>query len=658
MASKAPKFCADFAAKPCACANHSTSDTASASNFQDVFVAHAHLDLTVNFEEKTLSGSATLTLRLADASKLTSLAVDGVVPVTLDTHEALDIRTVEICSSKQSAAFKVVDFTRFGKALHISLPENSFLTEETACESQVSIFYSTLPSSPATTWLNPAQTHGKKKPYLFTQGQPCLNRALFPCMDTPAVRFTYSSVLRVPPGFSAVMSADVCGASDATSAGTGECEFQALSFSMPQPIPSYLVALAVGDLVYREIGPRSKVWSEPSQIEEAAWEFDGMPEKYLAAADRLFGPYSWDTYDILVMPPSFPFGGMENPRMTFVTPCLLAGDRSLGDVIAHEIAHSWFGNLVTNANWSEFWLNEGFTMFAQRRITDAVHGKAFTALEATTGRKILVDDVNEFGPDNKLTRLRCPIEAGVDPEDTYNEVPYEKGFAMVSYLRNCVGSDEKFDEWLGTYAKRFAFTSIVAEDMFNLFFEAFPKLKEQIDVNVWLHKPGMPDWLPDLSVADELISPVEELLKAWGACSDDATMNQLLSKSADVKQWVTYQQLHFLDQLLELKTVTTDSVDRIGRDYGYLASGNAEVRLRFGLIIIDRGLETQYGYVKDFLRCQGKQKYTLPLYRALCRKDNKTLEVAKLVWDETKEGLHPNVQRAVEKTFAEVQGDS
>jgi len=558
---------------------------------------------------------------------------------------------VDICDSvglMTPREFEVKEFTRFGQALHFTVPSAGFVQDGEFFEVKVSIAYATSPKAPATGWMTPAQTHGKEKPFLFTQGQACLNRSLFPCMDTAAVRMTYACALRVPKGFTAVMSAEVSG-SDA-----GDGDLVTFRFNMPQPIPSYLVAMAVGDLVSKDIGPRSKVWSEPTQVEAAAYEFQDMPEKYILAAEKLYGPYKWDTYDIVVMPPSFPFGGMENPRMTFVTPCLLAGDRSLGDVIAHEIAHSWFGNLVTNANWSEFWLNEGFTMFAQRRITDEVHGKAFTALEATTGRKILIDDINEIGEEAPLTRLRVPIEKGVDPEDTYNECPYEKGFAMVAYLRHCVGSDEAFDAWLRQYTEKFAFQSIVAEDMFDFFFETFPEHKDNIAVDVWLHKPGVPTWLPDLSIGQELLEPVRELLNALEAAgSSAAALAPLVARGAEVKAWVTYQHLHFLDRLLDLNTVSAEAADLIGEAYGFLASGNAEVRLRFGLVIVEKRMSSRYGYVADFLRCQGKQKYTLPLYRALCKEGKQGRDLALETWLATREALHPNVKRVVSKALEE-----
>ncbi|XP_023933326.1 aminopeptidase B-like, partial [Lingula anatina] len=250
---------------------------------------------------------------------------------------------------------------------------------------------------PGVCWLDPAQTAGKVKPYMYTQGQASCNRSFFPCQDTPAVKCPYSATVKVPKGFTAVMSA-----SESRKEATAEDDHETFFFSLQQPVQSYLVALAVGDLASAEIGPRSRVWTEPSMLEKAKNEFDGEVEIFLSKGEELFGPYQWGRYDLLVMPPSFPYGGMENPCLTFVTPCLLVGDKSLTDVVIHEISHSWFGNLVTNANWGEFWLNEGFTMFAQRRIMEELPGlgKAYTCLEATTGLALLRQHMDDTGEDH------------------------------------------------------------------------------------------------------------------------------------------------------------------------------------------------------------------------------------------------------------------
>ncbi|EPQ20361.1 Aminopeptidase B [Myotis brandtii] len=409
-------------------------------------------------------------------------------------------------------------------------------------------------------WLAPEQTAGKEKPFVYTQGQAVLNRAFFPCFDTPAVKCTYSALIQVPDGFTAVMSAD-------TWERRGPHGF---FFRMSHPIPSYLVALAIGDLASAEVGPRSRVWAEPCLVEAARQEYDGVIEEFLAAGEKLFGPYVWGRYDVLFMPPSFPFGGMENPCLTFVTPCLLAGDRSLADVIIHEISHSWFGNLVTNANWSEFWLNEGFTMYAQRRIS---------------------------------TRL-----FGVDPDDTYNETPYEKGFCFVSYLAHLVGDQDQFDRFLQAYVKEFKFQSILADDLLEFYLEYFPELKQRkvdaipgFEFDRWLNTPGWPPYLPDLSPGDALMKPAEELAQLWAAPELDMPAIEAVA----IGSWKTYQLVYFLDKVLQKSPLPPGNVKKLGELYPKISGArNAELRLRWGQIVLRNDLQEDFGKVKDFLQSQ------------------------------------------------------
>src|SRR5512133_1558059 len=267
---------------------------------------------------------------------------------------------------------------------------------------EVAIHYRTAPDAMALQWLDPEQTEGKVAPYLFSQCQQIHARTMVPCQDTPIARVSYQAEVTVPEGLTAVMSAGPDG-DEAT--GDGRHVFR---FTMPQPIPSYLLALAVGRLESRDLSPRSRVWAEPETVAAAAWEFVDV-ENMILKAEGLFGPYPWDRYDMLVLPPSFPYGGMENPRMTFLTPTLLAGDRSLVDVVAHELAHSWTGNLVTNASMEHFWLNEGFTVWAERRILEAIHGEEAAKLGWAIGQKALEESIARFGADSPLTKLRTHL---------------------------------------------------------------------------------------------------------------------------------------------------------------------------------------------------------------------------------------------------------
>ena len=293
---------------------------------------------------------------------------------------------------------------------------------------EVTIDYQTSPDAVALQWLAPVQTEGGKHPFLFSQCQAIHARTVVPLQDSPRVRVSYQAEVTVPEALSAVMSAGPAGARPGPTRGT-----RTFLFEMPQPIPPYLMALAVGDLQSRDLSPRSRVWSEPATVERAAWEFAKI-EEMITTAERLFGTYEWERYDMLVLPPSFPYGGMENPRMNFLTPTLLAGDRSLVDVVAHELAHSWTGNLVTNATMDHFWLNEGATVWAERRILEALHGPEEAVLSWAIGQTALDNEFERFGPGSPLTRLRTDLK-GVDPDDAFSSIPYEKGSRFLPDLR-------------------------------------------------------------------------------------------------------------------------------------------------------------------------------------------------------------------------------
>ncbi|NXK72857.1 AMPB Aminopeptidase, partial [Amazona guildingii] len=531
-------------------------------------------------------------------------------------------------------------FASFGRALLIPLPR---------AEQRLSLQIDyEAGEGPGVCWLAPEQTAGKQKPFMYTQGQAVLNRSFFPCFDTPSVKCTYSATVKVPEGFVAVMSAT----------SWEKKEDNTFVFEMSHPIPSYLIALAVGDIVAADVGPRSRVWAEPCLIEAAKKEYDGVIEEFLAVGEKLFGPYVWGRYDILFMPPSFPFGGMENPCLTFVTPCLLAGDRSLADVIIHEISHSWFGNLVTNASWGEFWLNEGFTMYAQRRISTEVYGLAYTCLEAATGRALLRQHMDNTGEDHPLNKLRVVIEPGlwergINPEDTYNETPYEKGFCFVSYLAHLVGDQSKFDAFLQAYVNRFKFQSITADDALGFFLEYFPELKEKgvdsipgFEFSRWLDTPGWPPFLPDLSPGDALMKPAEELAELWAA--DGLNMEAI--EGVDITAWRTYQLVYFLDQVLQKSPLPQGNVEGLSKMYPKISrSQNAELRLRWCQIILKNDLEAEYSKVKDFLHSQGKQKYTLPLYRAMWAGSEAAQALAMETFSATAPQLHVNVQNYVKK---------
>ncbi|CAO2637017.1 Aminopeptidase B [Lemmus lemmus] len=575
-------------------------DVASASSFRAFEILHLHLDLRAEFGppgpgpgSRGLTGTAVLELRC--------LLPEGASELRLDSHSCLQVTAATLRWGQpgdqqplaEPVQFHTQPFSHYGQALCVTFPQPCRAGERF----QLELTYR-VGEGPGVCWLAPEQTAGKKKPFVYTQGQAVLNRAFFPCFDTPAVKCPYSALVEVPDGFTAVMSASTW----------EKRESNKFFFRMCQPIPSYLIALAIGDLASAEVGPR---------------------------------------YDLLFMPPSFPFGGMENPCLTFVTPCLLAGDRSLADVIIHEISHSWFGNLVTNANWGEFWLNEGFTMYAQRRISTILFGAAYTCLEAATGRALLRQHMDVSGEENPLNKLRVKIEPGVDPDDTYNETPYEKGYCFVSYLAHLVGDQDQFDKFLKAYVEEFKFQSILAEDFLEFYLEYFPELKKKrvdaipgFEFDRWLNTPGWPPYLPDLSPGDSLMKPAEELAELWVTSELDMQAIEAVS----ISTWKTYQLVYFLDKILQKSPLPPGNVKKLGETYPKISNArNAELRLRWGQIILKNDHQEEFWKVKEFLQSQGKQKYTLPLYHAMMSGSEMARTLAKDTFAATAPQLHSNV---------------
>ncbi|MCP4235881.1 MAG: aminopeptidase, partial [Aestuariibacter sp.] len=401
-------------------------DYHSLSNPGEMKVTHLDLDLTADFDAKRLKGSVTLTFDklAADASEL-----------VLDTRE-LDIQSVS--ANGESLAFTLDEADpELGAALRIQVPDGI---------NQVTVSYQTSPQASGVQWLTPAQTAGKQHPFLFTQAQAVHARSFIPLQDSPQVRVTYTAKIKTPEELLAVMSAS----NDPDTPRDGEYDF-----TMPQPIPSYLIALAIGDLQFKAMGERTGVYAEPALLDAAAEEFEDT-ESMLEVTEQTYGAYSWDRYDLLILPPSFPFGGMENPRLSFITPTVIAGDKSLVSLIAHELAHSWSGNTVTNATWRDLWLNEGFTTYLTYRIMEMVYGHDRYRKEAVLGYQDLTDDVAALPENDEILAIDL---RGRNPDDVFSNIPYEKGALFLRELEQKVGRAE-FDKFLVNYFQHFAFKSI------------------------------------------------------------------------------------------------------------------------------------------------------------------------------------------------------
>jgi leukotriene A-4 hydrolase/aminopeptidase len=537
----------------------------------EAVVRHLTLDLDVDFDTQRLTGSATLRVDKAAGARELVLDTNGLTvdKVTLDNGN-------------------VARFTMGEEQKHLGRPLTIELEDDTK---SVKIDYASAPEAAAVQWLAPSQTAGGKHPFLFTQSQAILARTWVPCQDTPGVRMTYDATIRVPRGLIAVMSAENA---------TEPSEDGVYRFRMPQAIPSYLLALAVGDLAFRSLGRNSGVWAEKPMIDASAYELADT-QKMIDAAEKLYGEYRWGQYDVLVLPPSFPFGGMENPRLTFATPTILAGDRSLVNLVAHELAHSWSGNLVTNATWSDFWLNEGFTVYFERRIMEAVSGRDYSEMLALLGHQDLEATVAELPP--KDTHLYIDL-TGRDPDEAATKLPYEKGYFLLRLLEDTVGR-EKWDAFLRSYFDKHAFQSMTTSAWLEELKAAFPHIDETINIDRWINMPGVPDNAP--KVHSDAFTKVEAQVQAFESGTPAAQLQ--------ASKWSTHEWIHFLRHLP--KTLTREQMAELDAAFHFTDSGNSEILHEWLMNAIERGYEPAYDALERFLLRQGRRKFLKPLYQKL-----------------------------------------
>ena len=561
-------------------------DHHSYSNPDQVRVSRVELDLDVSFERKSLEGSATLQLKQEGEAD----------EVVLDTRD-LAIESVE--AAGPSGEFSATQFALgepdsvLGAPLRVTLPPGT---------ERVRVHYSTSPGASGLQWLGPVQTAGKKHPFLFTQSQAIHARSWIPIQDSPGVRVTYSAMIRTPKDLFAVMSAEMEAQQPSDAATPGEYHFQ-----MPQPIPAYLIALAVGDLAFQAMSERTGVYAEPSVVERAAKEFEDT-ENMMVAVEKLYGPYQWQRYDILVLPPSFPFGGMENPRLTFATPTILAGDKSLVSLVAHELAHSWSGNLVTNATWLDFWLNEGFTVYLENRIQEAVFGRERAEMESALEIQELREEMKELQPRDQVLHIDLK---GRDPDEGFTLVPYVKGMLLLRALEQAAGRD-RFDTFLRSYFDHFAFQSVTTADFVSYLdeylFRNNPEFAEQVAVGDWIQKPGLPEDVA-LPVSGNF-ERVEALANRWH--NGEAALSEMPSG-----QWTTQEWLRFLRALPE--GLEAERIKELDDAFQLTASGNSEILHQWLLMSVRSGYEPAYPKMEEFLTSVGRRKFLKPLYTELSK---------------------------------------
>jgi aminopeptidase N len=579
-------------------------------------VTHVALDLAADFVVKRMTGTAILDLQTAPGAQ----------------EVVLDSKGLEV-SSITNAQGQKLQYAWGPADPNLGAP----LTVKLNGAKQIKIAYKSAPEAAALQWLSPQQTAGKKHPFLFSQGQAILNRSWIPTQDSPGIRQTWEARIVVPEPLRAVMSGE-----DLTPKGEEVQGGRAYRFRMNQPVAPYLIAIAAGDIAFRDLGPRSGVYAEPAAIDAAAREFVDT-ERMLTAAEELYGSYRWGRYDMIVLPPSFPFGGMENPRLTFLTPTLLAGDKSLVSTVAHELAHSWSGNLVTNATWADFWLNEGFTTYFTSRIMEKLYGKEATDREIALGWDTLQATMqDQGGPASPRTVLHIDLK-GVDPDEGMTEIAYEKGAAFLRTLEQAVGR-ERWDAYLRSYFDRHAFQPMTAQlflaDLRRNLLKGDVALEQKLRLDEWVYKPGIP-----ANVAPppaDAFAAVDRTIKAYavgGAVTDVPFAN-----------WSTSERLRFLNALP--RKLPAERLAELDRSFGLSGSTNSEVLFAWLKLAVENRYDPAVPALERFLTSMGRRKFVAPLFEALTAQGEWGRPIATRIYAKARPTYHAVTSGTVDKALA------
>ncbi len=574
-------------------------DYHSYSQPQNAKTKHLDLHLNIDFDKKQLTGFARWKIENNQANQIIFDARDLQIAKVTTGEEGNEKETkFELTSSVENV----------GSALKVQIQPT---------DKVVTIYYSTTPEKDAALdWIDAELTADKKLPFVFTQGQAILTRSWIPCQDSPGIRITYNAEITVPKDFLVVMSAENPQSKNETGV---------YSFKMAQPIPPYLVAMAAGGLEFAAISDRTGVYAEPSVLEAAAYEFGEM-EKMVGIAENLYGKYDWERFDVIVLPPSFPFGGMENPRLTFATPTIIAGDRSLTSLIAHELAHSWSGNLVTNATWNDFWLNEGFTVYFERRIMEELSGKDYEAMLSVLGYQDLEEDVKDLGETSKDTHLFLNLD-GRDPDDGMTDIAYEKGAFFLKMLEKAVGR-EKFDKFLNQYFSEHKFQTITTNEFIDyLKINLIDKYSLDVNIDEWIFAPGIPKSMEP--VTSERFEKVDIAVK-------NATNTGKLSPQI-TENWTTHEWLHFIRKLP--RDLSESKMEAIEKVHQLSQSGNSEILAAWFDLSIRTGFSSQnVKEIEAFLVRVGRRKFLTPLYRAF--KESNQLGEARRIYSLARPNYH------------------
>ncbi|MCJ1258219.1 hypothetical protein MMC24_006050 [Lignoscripta atroalba] len=616
---------------------HTARDPNTLSNYNNFLTTHTIVNFNIDFEKKQLTGDVLL--------KLKSITDGESQEILLDTSH-LDVANVKVDGA--ASRWKLLPrFEPYGSTLKIELDAGI----ENEKSVNVAIEVQTTEKCTALQWLTPAQTPNKKHPYMFSQCQAIHARSLFPCQDTPDVKSTFDFNLRSP--LPVIASGLATGVKDFQPGEDGHAGTHLYTFHQSIPIPSNLWAVASGDIATASIGPRSTVATGPEELEAAKWELEADTERFIQAAEKIVYPYAWTTYNVLVLPPSFPYGGTENPVFTFATPTIISGvtsfkDRENVDVIAHELSHSWSGNLVSNASWEHFWLNEGWTTYLERRIQAAIHGEPHFSFSAIIGWKALSDSIAHFGADHEFTKLIIDLK-GKDPDDAFSSVPYEKGFTFLYHLERLIGK-EKWDKFIPHYFTTYARKSLDSYDFKSTLLEFFSSDQEaskrlnDLDWDTWFYKPGFPP-KPDFDTS--MVDVCYALADKWEGLTTETLKQGFEPEKDDISGWSANQVVVFLERVQQFeKPLKKEDAQTMGRTYGFEKSKNVEVVSRYFRVGLRAKDEAVYEPTAELLGKVGRMKFVRPLYQQLNEVDR---ELAVETFKKNQNFYHPICRAMVEK---------